>query len=327
MLVMKVLITGGTGFLGSHLVDRLLEDPDTEVHALVRNPSKTRWLEASGRVRILQGTLSNVPPLPAGLSVVYHLAGLTKACKSSDYYTANQAGTANLFCALARADGSPRVVHISSLAAAGPSSAGRPVREDDPPQPVSPYGLSKLLAEGEALAWKDRFPVVILRAAAVYGPRDEDFLKFFSWIRKGILPLYGRRKKTISLCSARDAVRAALAAARADVRSGELFNIAHAQPATWEETGEVAARILGLKPIRVRIPAWVVFLGCAASGGLGRLRGRPAALNLGKYKEMKPEAWEADVRRAREILGFEAQVSLEDGLREAIDWYVRNGLL
>lgn len=324
---MKVLVTGGTGFLGSHLIDRLLAEPDTEVHALIRNPAKLRWLEGKERVRFLKGNLFDVPKLPSGLSVVFHLAGLTKACKASDYYTVNQAGAASLFRALACEGGSPRVVHLSSLAAAGPSSPGRPSREDDPPRPVSPYGKSKLGGEREALEFRDQFSLVILRVSAVYGPRDEDFLEFFRWIRKGILPLYGRRTKSLSLCAARDAVQALLLAARAEVRSGEIFNIAAAEPSTWDELGEITARLLGTKLARVRIPAGAAFLACAVSGGVSRLRRKPATLNLSKYRDMRPDSWEADIRKAREVLGFEARISLEDGLRETLDWYVRNGLL
>lgn len=325
--VMKVLVTGGTGFLGSHLVDRLLEGPDAEVHALVRSPEKARRLEGNERIHFHRGDLFNVPRLPSGLSAVFHLAGMTKACKASDYYTVNQGGTASLFRALEAQDGSPRIVHLSSLAAAGPSSPGRPIREDDPPRPVSAYGKSKLAGEREALGFKDRFPLVILRLSAVYGPRDEDFLEFFRWIRRGILPAYGGRPKSLSLCTARDAVRAILLSARADVRSGEIFNIGAAPPATWDEVGETAARILGKKVARVRIPVVATFLACAVSGGVGRLRRKPATLNLSKFRDMRPESWVADVGKARTALGFEAATSLEEGLRETLDWYRAHGLL
>ena len=324
---MKVLVTGGTGFLGSHLIDRLLGTPDVEVHALVRSPERARRLEGRGDIRFLRGSLLDLPPLPAGLGVVYHLAGVTKAGKSSDYYTVNRDGTASLLRALARGDASPRLVHVSSMAADGPSPPGRPGREDDPPRPVSPYGRSKLLAEAEALKWKDRFPLVILRPAAVYGPGDEDFLDFFRLIGRGILPLYGRRRKSLSVCAASDAVAAMVLAAGADVASGEVFNVAHPEPATWEELGGTAARILGRKAVRIRVPPWTAYAVCAVSDGLGRLRRRPTALNLSKYRDMLPDAWEADVTKARRVLGFEARVPLEEGLRETLGWYVRNGRL
>src|SRR5512143_2620633 len=151
---MRVLVTGGTGFLGSHLVESLLEDPGCEVFALARDPSKPRWLEGIDGVRFLAGDLRNLPGLPAGLDCVYHLAGLTKTLKPSEYYSVNRDGTANLLRALEGQRKPLRFVHLSSLAAAGPSSPGRGIREDDPPHPVSPYGESKLAAEAEVLKYR-----------------------------------------------------------------------------------------------------------------------------------------------------------------------------
>ena len=324
---MRALVTGGTGFLGSHLIDRLLEDPEAEVFALVRDPSRPRWLEGNDRVRLLAGDLLNVPPLPAGLACVFHLAGLTKTLKSSEYYTVNQEGTASLLRALEGQPGPLRFVHLSSVAAGGPSTPQRPVREDDPPRPVSPYGESKLLAEREVLKRKDRFSVVILRAAAIYGPRDEDFLEYFRWMKRGILPLVGYRLKLLSLCYVQDVIRAISLASRADVASGEVFNIADPRVYSWEDFGGTVAGFLGKKLVHVHIPHWTAFLASAASEGIGRLGGGAHALNVSKYKQMKPDCWVVDVHKAREGLGFETRFSLEEGLGQTIAWYLGRGLL
>jgi dihydroflavonol-4-reductase len=324
---MRVLVTGGTGFLGSHLVDRLLEEPGVEVFALVRDPSRLRWLEGEGRVRLLAGDLGNIPTLPDGLAVVYHVAGSTKTLRSKAYYTVNRDGTANLLRALERLSGRPRFVHMSSLAAVGPSSPGRGVREDDPPRPISAYGESKLQAELEVLKRRDRFPTVLLRLGAIYGPRDEDFLEYFRWIKRGIRPLLGRHK-AMSLIYVRDAVRAALTAGQAGCASGEVFNIADPTPCGWEDIGSVAAGLLGKKPIDIRLPLWAAYLASAASEGVGRLIGAESGLmNLTKIKQMRPDGWVADVRKAREGLGFETRFSLEQGLGETIAWYLQKGLL
>ena len=324
---MRVLVTGGTGFLGSHLVERLLEEPGAEVHALVRDPSKLRWLKGIERVRLLPGDLQNLPALPAGLGCVFHLAGLTKTFKASDYYTVNREGTANLLRALEGQSGALRFVHLGSIAAGGPSAPRRPVCEEDAPRPVSPYGESKLMAEAEILKYKDRFLVVILRAAAVYGPRDEDFLEYFRWMKRGILPLVGQRRKSLSLLYVRDAVRAILLAARPEVPSGEIFNIADPRIYTWEDIGRTVAGLLGKKLIPVRFPLWTAYLASAASEGIGRLGGGVSALNVSKYKQMKPDCWVADVRKARQGLGFESRFSLGEGLGETIAWYLWKGLL
>jgi len=324
---MRILVTGGTGFLGSHLVERLLEEPGVEVYALVRDPSRPRWLEGERRVRFIAGDLRNLPVLPDGLDAVYHVAGLTKTIRSEAYYTVNRDGTANLLEALERQSGRPRFVHLSSLAAAGPSIPGRGVREDDPPRPVSQYGDSKLRAEAEVLRRRDRFSVVILRPGAIYGPRDEDFLEYFRWVRRGIRPLLGRRK-AMSLVYVRDVVRAALLAGRADLPGGEVFNIADPAPCGWEDIGRIAARLLGKRPVDVRLPLWTAYLASAASEGIGRLLGvETALLTSSKFEQMKPDAWVADVSKARRGLGFETRFSLEQGLGETIAWYLWKGLL
>jgi nucleoside-diphosphate-sugar epimerase len=324
---MRVLVTGGTGFLGSHLVEGLLEEPGTEVFALVRDPGRPRWLKGEARVRLLPGDLGNIPALPEGLVAVYHVAGSTKTLRSSAYYTVNRDGTTNLLRALEARPDRPRFVHVSSLAAVGPSAPERAVREDDPPHPVSRYGESKLQAEQEVLARRDRFPVVILRPAAVYGPRDEDFLEYFRWIKRDVEPVVGPTQ-LMSLVHVRDVVRAALLAGRADIASGEVFHIADPTPRSWEDLGRIAAGLLGKKPVRIRIPVWTASLAAAASEGLGRLLGRDKGLlNRDKVRLARAAGWVADVGKARRILGFETRVALEQGLGETIAWYLAKGLL
>jgi dihydroflavonol-4-reductase len=324
---MRVLVTGGTGFLGSHLVEGLLEEPGVEVYALVRDPRRLRWLEGIEGVRLLAGDLESVPALPAGLTHVYHVAGLTKTLRSGEYYSVNRDGTANLLRALEGQSGDLRFVYLSSLAAVGPSTPRRGVCEDDTPQPVSPYGESKLQAEEVVSKYRDRFSVVLLRAAAAYGPRDEDFLEFFRWIKRGIKPILGRRK-ILSLVFIRDAVRACLLAGDPGRPSGEIFNIADPQPVGWEDIGRIAAGLLGKRPIPVQLPIWSAYLASVASEGVGRLLGGGSSVfNVSKVKQMKAYGWVADVRKARRELGFETRFSLEQGLGETIAWYLWKGLL
>ena len=186
---------------------------------------------------------------------------------------------------------------------------------------------SASLAETEIFKYKDRFPVVTLRAAAIYGPRDEDFLEYFRWMKRGILPLVGQHRKSLSLLYVRDAVRAVLLAAKPGVPSGEIFNIADPKIYAWEDIGRTVAGLLGKKLVRVRVPLWAAYLASAASEGIGRLGGGASALNVSKYKQMKPDGWVVDVRKARQALGFESRFSLEEGLGETIAWYLWKGLL
>lgn len=324
---MNVLVTGGTGFVGSHLIDFLLGRGDVEIFVLVRDPGRLRGLSGKPDLHILKGDLFSIPTLPSSLEVVFHLAGLTKALKSNDYYTVNREGTASLFQSLLDRGLKPRVVHLSSLAAGGPSSPARGVREDDPPRPVSPYGKSKLQAEEAALSYRQDIPVTVLRVGAVYGPRDEDFLIYFRYVKKGLLPLFGPEKKYLSLCSVHDLVRAMDISSRSEAAAGEVFNIADGTPHSWEDIGWSAAEAMGKKVLPVRVPMWAAYLAASGSEIISKLIGKPTPLNRSKYRDMKQPGWVADVRKAKELLGFETARPLDEAIRETVQWYERNGLL
>jgi len=323
---MIALVTGANGFIGSRLVEHLLARGDFEVFALVRNPSKLSWIKPADNLHLLQGDLFSLPPLPANCQVIFHLAGLTKAVKPDDYYTVNQIGTASLLRNLISGGLSPRFVHLSSLAAGSPAIKGQPVKEDVPPNPASPYGQSKLLAEQEVVKFKDRMQVVILRAAAIFGPRDRDFLQFFQLIDRGWLFTFSR-KITMSLCYVDDLVRAMEVCAKSGLKSGEIYNVADPIPRTWEDLGEEAARILGKKVKKVKAPLWLARTAAGASELASRITGKPSTLNLSKYRDMEKLCWVADPSKIKRDLGFETIWPFDRALKETIDWYKANAWL
>jgi len=322
---MKALVTGGTGFIGSHLVE-FLSARDVEVFALVRDPNNLKFLKGLN-ARLLHGDLFSMPALPPDLDYVFHLAGMTKAVKSADYYTVNRQGTASFFEALRRQEINAKLIHLSSLAACGPSAEGRGRKEDEPPAPISHYGKSKLLGEEEALARKDRFPVVIIRVGAVFGPKDVDFLRYFKPIRRGILLSFGFKPRLMSVCYVQDLVRALDTAARQPVASGEIFNIGDPIPYSFEDIGRMAGKLLGKRPRRIVLPLFAVFLAALASDVATAFTGRPSITTRKKFPDLKQPGWTADVQKARDKIGFETRYSLEEGLRETLGWYQANGWL
>ncbi len=320
---MRVLLTGGTGFIGSRLAAALAA-AGHEVHALVRDPGSLKLL-AGIPVRPLPGGLSDPPALPPGLDRVFHIAGLTKSLKTEAYFSVNRDGTASLLEALARSGQSPRFVYLSSLSAAGPSVDGRPRREDDPPAPVSPYGRSKLAGEYEVLARTDRVPSIILRVGAVYGPGDPEFARLFRIVRRGWLPLFGPGRQPLSLCFVGDLVRALILAGEAGTDSGEIFHIGNPTPSSLEEMGRLAARRLGRRVRALRIPLPAVHAAAVIEEARSRLTGRASLVNRPKLAELRQAGWEADVSKARDRLGFETSWSLESGLEETLGWYRAQG--
>ncbi len=321
---MKVLVTGGTGFIGRHLLDHLRSREDVETFALVRDPRRLEGRPEGPRFRVLRGDLFSIPPLPSGLDVVFHLAGLTKCADASDYYTVNAEGTASLVRSLLGQGLRPRLVHLSSLAAGGPSSPDRAVREDDLPRPVSSYGESKLKAEEEALRCGGRLRVSILRVAAVYGPGDKDFLAYFRYIGKGILPLLGRKPRYLSLCYVEDVIRAMDLCASPGTTAEGVFNIADPTPYSWEDLGRAAAEALGKKVVRLHVPMRVFGSVAALSESMSKVTRKATPLNRSKYRDARQYGWVADVRKAKEVLGFETRTSLAQGIRKTMDWYRAN---
>jgi nucleoside-diphosphate-sugar epimerase len=323
---MKAFITGGTGFIGSHLIDYLLEK-GFQIYALIRDINRSKWL-TDKNITFLKGNLFSIPALPSDIDYVFHLAGLTKALKSADYYTVNHKGTASFFKSLVSQKVFPeKIIYLSTLAAAGPSIDGRAVKEEDFPHPITPYGRSKLLGEEEALKQKENFSVVIVRVGAVYGPRDEDFLRYFALIKKGILPSARPSQRLISFCYVKGLVKALHLCSQKKLESGEILNIADPRPFSWEEMGEAAGRFMKRKLKKVTLPLFVMYISALLYEAAGILTRKPSIFNRHKFKEMKQEAWIADVKKAEEKLSFRTEYSLQQAIKETIQWYIEHDWL
>lgn len=323
----RVLVTGGTGFVGSHLVDRLLEE-GYDVVCLVRDPARLRWLEGR-RVRIVHGDCSRPETLPAAVkdaSYVVHAAGLTKARRPADYYETNHVGTKNLLDALRLNNpGIRRFVLVSSLSAAGPSRDGVPVKDTDPPMPVSDYGKSKLLAEREALACKDLFPVVVLRPSAVYGPRDTDMFELFRWAARGFLPIFSGGERFINLCCVWDLVEAVLLSIECDLPSGGVYFVAEERAYSWSEIWDMLQSTGNVHARRITIPPWAARLMAAGAELTGIFTGKPALTNRQKVEEALQRYWICDIGKIRRDLGFSPAYPLSKGFGMTWRWYREKG--
>ncbi len=323
---MKILVTGSTGFIGQHLLRFLVKNPENQIFALVRQPQK---LDSSvfSAVQLLKGDLFNLPSLPPDLDLVFHLAGLTKAARSKAYYNVNYFGTASLLRALENQKKKIRFIYLSSQAAIGPAMNSIPVKEDDLPSPINPYGRSKWMAEKVTLSFAHHFQVVILRVSSVYGPGDKDFLVFFKFIQKGLLPLFDSGRMRFNLCYVDDLIQALHLTATRNLSSGEIFHVAHPRAYSWEEIGQVAAALLKKKVKKIKFPSSFVFTVAGLSHLLSRISGLASVLNLDKYQEMKASLWLLDVSKAEQILGFYPHYDLERGLEETLAWYLKEGWL
>jgi nucleoside-diphosphate-sugar epimerase len=320
-----ILVTGGTGFIGSHLVERLVAQ-GRPVRCLVRRTSAIAGLPLAA-IEVAQGDLESGAGLAEalrGVDTVIHLAGVTKARVPADYERGNAGATAQL---LRAAGDIRRLVHVSSLAAAGPSPGDRPLTEEDPERPVSHYGRSKLAGEQIVRQSPVGERAVIVRPPVVYGPRDRDVYQMIRTLARGWMLQIGSQRRYFSLVYVGDLVDGLIAAAEREGVGGRIYYVAHPRPASWDEFGNTAARLMGRHARTLAIPEKAAYaLGWCAERWAG-WSGKPGILSRDKVTEACCAGWVCDPGRARRELGFCAQTGLEDGLRRTLDWYKEAGWL
>ena len=328
---MIAVVTGSTGFIGSHLVDALLANGAT-VRALHRAESKGREHDprvASFEADLLDDHSVRESRVWRGATHVFHLAGATKARTSAQFRAANVVPTANILAALAAQTGTPpRTVLVSSQAAAGPATElDAPVRESDTPSPIEAYGRSKLQAEQAVARFANQLPITIVRPAAVYGPRDRDLLKAFRQATHTLAFHAAPRDQAFSIVHVADVVRALLLAGDVPAANGRAYFIANEQPTTWRDLYAAVATIAGTHPIQLQVPLSALRVGARVADVLGVLTGRTGLLNRNKVALARPRWWLCDASRARRELGWNPRIDLHEGLRETYLWYVAEGWL
>ncbi len=330
---MRWLLTGATGFIGLNLAERLVRRGD-EVRALVRQPGRVGEL---GRLaaEIVQGDVSRpetLPPALAGVDAVVHLAGLVKAATRDELFAVNEGGTRALARAAAAAPGRPRLVLVSSLAAAGPSRPGHPRTEDEPPRPVSLYGESKLAAEEAVREVSGTVEVSVVRPPAVYGPRDKELLPaLFRMARAGVVLKAGFGDKHYSLVYVDDLSELIVLAAERGRRVGRtgtdgVYFADDGVEHTWEDLGRAALEALGRRGLVVALPEALSWVVAGAASAAARVTGRAAILSLDKMMEIREAAWTCSSARARRELGWEPRVALAEGMRRSAEWFRGRGL-
>jgi dihydroflavonol-4-reductase len=326
---MKILVTGATGFIGSHLVALLLSKGH-HVRCLVRKTSNLIWLKELS-VEYMYGDIYDDAALRQavdGVQYIYHSAGLTKAKTREEYFRANAEGTQRLLRAAAEAaPGLSRFLHVSSQAAAGPSTTRDPIDESVPPHPITTYGRSKYQSELECRAFEGRVPCTICRPPAVYGPRDKDVFEFFHTMSRGLQPMIGIHDTYVSLIHVKDLVRGFVMAAESPITVGQTYFISSSNVYTWKEIGEVTREALGKFALRVRVPVFGVYGIAAVAEFLAKFSSKPALINLEKARDMVQTFWTCDASKAKRDFGFEQEVSLKEGVLDTVQWARTQGWL
>lgn len=328
-----VLLTGGTGFLGSHVADLLVE-AGHDVRATVRVTSDTRWLDPLP-VETVIADLEDPASLGAaleGVDAVAHVGGVTIASDRETYDRVNALGTAAL-AAAAGAVGVERFVYTSSLAARGP---------DDADGPVSVYGRSKRGGEerlAELIA-AEQAPkeVVVLRPGGIYGPRDPDLLALFKMAARGLLVLpavEGRLQPVHVLDVARAVVRAldANPDAMAELpATGEQpgpvpLPVASADVHSWSDVGAALQAAVGRSVRTLRVPPGMFLAAGAAAELAGKLTGQTPVFDRRRARDLTRRSFTTDIDTTQRALGWRPEVDLREGMADTVAWYRDQGWL
>ncbi len=323
----RILVTGATGFIGSHLVDALLERGNT-VRVLARANSTSEALKGK-QIEVVKGDYSDIESLKKAVKdvdYIYHVAGVTKALDEKTYIEGNVIATENLLKATFEASPTvKRFLHVSSGAAAGPSpSAEEPIDETAPPKPVTLYGKTKLQAEEVCKRFYEKLPITIVRPSIIYGERDKDLLEHFKTVKSGIIPIFGTAEKKYDYLYVKDLIEGMIAAAESEKTNGEIYFLS-GKAHNWEEVGEAAKKALGKSfAIKIIFPDWLSATVAAVVEDINKAQGKISILNRDRARDGKERYWTFSTKKAKRDFNFAQKTSLEEGFQRTVNWYREN---
>lgn len=326
---MKVFLTGGSGFLGSHCA-QALKKAGHEIIALVRHSSKRNLLENIG-VDFVEGDIERPETYRAVLAVadaVMHVAGVVKAkdAKSFDLINA-QASRVLAETVLQENPGLNRFVFVSSIAAAGPSPSPLPRPEGLPERPVTAYGRSKLHAERLLLELSDRLPLVIFRPTIIYGERDYEFLRLLQIARRtGFLPT-PNPDQVLTYIHVLDVANAMVKALNTTLPLPFTCHIEDGRTYTSEQTAQAFTVSLGKKIRPLHIPKPLFLAYCVGADLVTRITGKPTIMGLDKANEALQKYWIGGVKELTSVLKYKPEIDLLSGLKRQVKWAKKEGLL
>jgi nucleoside-diphosphate-sugar epimerase len=325
----KILLTGGTGFIGRNLAVKLSQKGYT-VRCLVRDIGRAAWMENYAGLQPVKADLEHKRSIFSHLTdieAVLHLAGATKAKNKDDYFRINGVATANLLDAvLMQGTTVKKVLYVSSLAVAGPHTSQQPALENEPAAPITYYGESKLLGEHllrqkcKGISW------TIIRPAAVYGPFDKDVFLFFKLAHSGIVPVLGDARMELSMIHVDDVTEGIILAAFAEESEGEIYYLSDGRVHYLENILKLLKEITGGGKV-IRVPPIVGRIAGFIGDCSAYISGKPQVINSQKVKEALQKGWVCNTKKIGGQLGFTPAVQLEAGFEATYNWYKTAGWL
>jgi nucleoside-diphosphate-sugar epimerase len=329
--VFVYLVTGGSGFLGSHLVEALVAR-GAKVRALVRATSQVSYLQNLG-VELAQGDLGDIQSLQAaarGVERIYHCAALAADWGTWEAFrAANVIGVRNLLEAALTADVS-KFVHVSTTDVYGHPDS--PVDETAPYRLRGwPYGDTKI--EGERLVWdyhrEHGLPVTVVRPVSVYGPRSDSFvIEIVDLLKSGSMIHIGDGRNPAGLAYATNVVDVILRAGDSEVSVGQAYNASDGSKVTWRQYVDRLSDIVGVSSPRIVVPHRLAyFIGWTMEKVYGALRIEARPLLTRMAAELFGTDQGFSIDKARRELGYEPQVDFDEGMRRVETWLRETGAI
>lgn len=324
---MKILITGGTGFVGRYLVKELISQGNV-CRLLIRRKSYTEWLFEKNQVELWYGDITSPDTLKGiakDMDYVYHLAAVGHVSAISEeayknFIRVNVEGTKNLIIECSSFD-IKKFVHFSSTAAMGLIKKEL-VDESDAPQPVTPYQKSKLESEKMALnlGKKHEVPTVVIRPCMIYGINGKgEFLKMCRLMSRGLFPRVGFGKNLTPLVHVSDVVQGAIKAAEKGI-PGEVYLFASEHSIELSQLRSIVMKALEKKAPYPYVPVWAMFFVAWCFEKIAGLTGKAPVVTR---RNIASTVWDREfsIEKAKKDLGFNPQISFQDGIAETVGWF------
>lgn len=317
----KVVITGANGFIGSHLAE-YMSTKGFEVHCIVRESSNLKWLLNKGFIFHKCG-LTDIEALKVifkDAKYIFHLAGTVAALKYENYIYGNVTLTKNVLEAALETN-PEKILITSSLAVAGSTTKDKPLKESDGFNPLVQYGKAKVVQEELCAKYFDRLNITIARPSPITGPREVEMFEFIKTINNGIFPKVGFSEKFVNIIHITDLLDALYKMVSTEKTNGEAYFICSENAYSWTEIAQICGKLLNKKPFTLALPHFIILIAGFFAGLYGKIIGKAQTFDFEKAKEGTKEAWLGSMEKAKKDFGFQQNVSLIEGLKEAIDWY------
>ena len=329
---MNILITGGTGFIGSRLALRCLEAGNTVVaYGQENTPAEKQnrqTIEDAGAKTVLASMLDTdaLSAAMEGIDVVFHLAAAQHEANVPDslFWDVNVKATEKIV-KIAEEKGVRRFVHGSTIGVYGSALTGC-LDETSELQPDNIYGVTKLAGEKVVLDAGERLPVVVIRISETYGPGDRRLLKLFKAIDKRAFFMIGNGKNVHHLIYIDDLIDGFLLAAHNNSALGEVFVLAGRETVTTQEMVGTIARVLGKKILPVKVPLFPMLMVAIVMEAVLRPMGIQPPLHRRRMDFFK-KSFLFTPNKARDMLGFEPRYSFYEGVVKTAQWYKEKQLL